>query len=424
MKTTDFDIVTDITGDDDNKLFQDKITSTSKISAHFTLCWQSDYATHIDSQFIDNINIWRDFFPAEIETQLDGCAAKSSIRHSFNTGEILPEFSKTDVYSVKQHQFNRNFSSQIRLEPRLGRFYPRGIFKNISGNNSSNYQPSRIIDLDNDSITTDFNHPLATKRLDVETRIIKLWDGGQEHGGRCNDIVEMLTTNGPGVQARYNTKATDFWSDDPFVRQDPSPDDVFYARPRLVDHLDKNCSRQIAELYKKLLPHGGRLLDLMSSWISHLPAAFSSASITGLGMNLHELEQNPLLTHKLVHDLNQQPQLPFEDQVFDGIICTASIEYLISPEQVFSELARILKPGAPLVITFSNRWFPPKAIKVWGNAHEFERIGLVLEYFIGNGHFEKLHSYSLRGLPRPHDDKYADQLPQSDPVYAVWGTKR
>jgi hypothetical protein len=91
---------------------------------------------------------------------------------------------------------------------------------------------------------------------------------------------------------------------------------------------------------------------------------------------------------------------------------------------VFSELARVLKPGAPLIITFSNRWFPPKAINVWGHAHEFERIGLVLEYFIGNEAFEQLHSYSLRGLPRPQDDKYAGQLRLSDPVYAAWGFKR
>ena len=424
MKTPDFDIVAEITGDDEDRLFQDRITRTSKISADFTMRWQSDYANHIDSQFIDNINIWRDFFPPEIEQQLAGCAAETAISHSFSTGEILPAFSRTDVHTVKPHQFNRNFSSQVRLEPRLGRFYPKGIFENIPGNNSSNYQPCRIIGLDNDSITTDFNHPMATRKLDIDTRIVRIWDGGQERGGRCNDIIEMLTTNGPGMQARYNTNATDFWSDDPFSRQDPSPDEAFYAHPRLVDHLDKNCSRQIAELYTQLLPHDGRLLDLMSSWTSHFPAAFASANITGLGMNQHELEQNPMLKHTLVHDLNQPSRLPFEDQAFDGIVCTASIEYLISPEHVFSELSRILKPGAPLVITFSNRWFPPKAIKVWGNVHEFERIGLVLEYFFGNGQFEKLHSYSYRGLPRPHDDKYADRLPLSDPVYAVWGMKR
>jgi len=424
MNNSDFDIVADLTGDEDTRHFQHRITRTSKISAHFSLSWQSDFATHIDSQFVDKLNVWRDYFPPELDIQLDGSSAGTRISSSFSAGEVLPEFSKSEIYSIKQQQFNRDFSTRFRLEPRLGRFYPRGMFENIPGNTRSNVQPCRIIGLDEDSITTDFNHPLAAKALDVGMRIIRIWEGGQEHGGRCNDIIEMLTTNGPGMQARYNGSATDFWSDDPFVRQDSSADDTFYAKPRLVDHLDKSCSQQIAELYKQLLPHDGRILDLMSSWVSHLPAEFSSATVTGLGMNQHELERNPMLAQTLVHDLNQQAQLPFEDEAFDGIVCTASVEYLVSPKQVFSELARILKPGAPLVITFSNRWFPPKAIKAWGNAHEFERMGLVLEYCLNNGAFEKLHTYSLRGLPRPQDDKYAGQLLLSDPVYAVWGSKR
>lgn len=423
MPASDFDIVTDLTADDDNREFQQKISRSSKISAHFSLSWQSNYATHIDSQYIDNLNVWRDFFPAELEMQLDGCSAGDRISHGFSSGEVVPEFSKAGVHTVKQQCFNRNFNSRIRLEPRLGRFYPQGVFQNIPGNYSSNYQPCRITAIEDDLITTDFNHPLASRKLDIDARIISIWHGGQERGGRCNDIIDMLTTNGPGMQARHDDTATDFWSDDPFARDDPSPDDAFYSTPRLVAHLDQSCSQQIGELNKQLLPHDGRLLDLMSSWLSHLPEEFSSATIFGLGMNPHELEQNPMLTETLVHDLNQNPLLPYDDGTFDGIACTASIEYLVSPRQVFSELARILKPGAPLVITFSNRWFPPKAISIWGTSHEFERMGLVLEYFIDNGAFENLHSYSLCGLPRPTDDKYAGQLMLSDPVYAVWGTK-
>jgi FKBP-type peptidyl-prolyl cis-trans isomerase 2 len=424
MKTPNIPIVVEFADDASEKLIQDTVTRSSKINAHFSLSWKSDYATHIDGQFIDNINVWRDFFPPELEKQLEGAVSGSNIRHTFATGEALPGYTNAQVHRLKPQQFNRSFSRQMRLEPRLGRFYPQGIFDNIPGNNRSNFQPSRIIELDADSITADFNHPLATKALTIEATIMRIWDAGQEHGGRCNDIVELLTNNGPGMQARFGGIATDFWSNGAFSRQDSATDEAFYARPRLVNHLDENCSRQIGELYKHLLPHDGCILDVMSSWISHLPDEFSSARVTGLGMNLQELEHNPMLAARFVHDLNQQPRLPFEDRAFDGIVCTASIEYLVSPQQVFRELARVLKPGAPLVITFSNRWFPPKAIKAWGMAHEFERLGMVLEHFIEDGGFEALHSYSLRGLPRPLDDKYADQLPQSDPVYAVWGYKR
>ena len=424
MNTSDLNIVADLGSGNENRLLEHTITRTSRVSAQLTLQWRSEYATHIDSQFADNLNKWRDNFPPPIAMQLEGCNTGDVITHRFSAGEALDEFSTANVHTVKPQQFNRNFSSQIRLEPRLGRFYPRGIFDNIAGNYSSNYQPCRIIGIEDDAITTDFNHPLAAKTLDVETRIISIWDGGQQHGGRCNDSIDMLISNGPGMQARHDHSATDFWSDEPFSRQDPSPDDEFYARPRLVDHLDKTCSQQIGELYRQLLPHDGRILDLMSSWVSHLPQQFAAAEITGLGLNPDELAQNPLLAEKVVHDLNRNPLLPFADDSFDGIICTASIEYLVSPMDIFSELGRVLKPGAPLIITFSNRWFPPKAIKVWGHAHEFERIGLVLEYFINSGEFEQLHSYSLRGLPRPREDKYAGQLLLSDPVYAAWGIKR
>ncbi len=408
----------------DRKHLQDRVTRASRISAQVSLSWRSNFANHIDSRYCDNLDVRRDYFPLDIEAQLDGCAAGAAVHGHFGPGEVLSELSPARVHTVKHEQFNRNFAAHMRLEPRLGRFYPGGIFENIPGNHSSNYQPSRIIAMDDQTITVDFNHPLAAKALDLDIRVLSIREAGQEPGGRCTGIVETLAANGPGMQARYDDIATDFWSDDPFARADTSPDDRFYAQPRLVEHLDFTCSRQIGELYEKLLPHEGDILDLMSSWVSHLPAEFASARITGLGMNMQELERNPLLASLLVHDLNRRPALPFDDNAFDGIACTASVEYLVSPAAVFSELARILRPGAPLVITFSNRWFPPKAIRAWGQAHEFERIGLVLEYFIQDGGFENLHTYSLRGLPRPPADRYADQLPLSDPVYAVWGFKR
>jgi SAM-dependent methyltransferase/FKBP-type peptidyl-prolyl cis-trans isomerase 2 len=424
MNIADYNIVADLADTDHNEPRQHSISRSSSISALISLRWQSGYATHIDSQFMARLNVGRDIFPAELEMQLDGCAAGDVLSHHFDAGTLLDEYSQAAVHTVKQSQFNRNFSSQLELQPRLGRFYPRGIFDNIPGNDSSNYQPCRITAMDDAMITTDFNHALAVHAFDIDTRIIDIREGGQEHGGRRNDIIEMLTTNGPGMQARHNDTATDFWSDDAFARQDESPDDVFYASPRLVQHLDGSCSLQIGELYRRLLPHDGRLLDLMSSWVSHLPQEFSGARVCGLGMNPQELAQNPMLAETRVHDLNRDPVLPYQDASFDGALCTASIEYLVSPRRVFDEIARVLKPGAALVITFSNRWFPPKAIRVWGHAHEFERIGLVLEYFIGSGAFENLHSFSLRGLPRPHDDTYAGQLAQSDPVYAAWGYKR
>jgi SAM-dependent methyltransferase len=138
-------------------------------------------------------------------------------------------------------------------------------------------------------------------------------------------------------------------------------------------------------------------------------------------MNAEELAANPVLRERRVQDLNQHPVLPFDDAAFDGAVCTVSVEYLVRPFEVFAEIRRVLKPGAPFVLSFSNRWFPPKVIQLWEQAHQFERPGIVLEYFLQSGGWTDLHSFSLVGLPRPPDDKYADRMAYSDPVHAVWG---
>jgi SAM-dependent methyltransferase len=165
------------------------------------------------------------------------------------------------------------------------------------------------------------------------------------------------------------------------------------------------------------------VLDLMTSWHSHLPAALGAAHVTGLGMSQAELDANPALAERVVHDLNRDPALPFPDAAFDAVICTVSVEYLVEPFAVFRDIARVLRPGGRIVVTFSNRWFPPKAIAVWTDLHEFERPGLVLEYLLESDRFTDLNTWSLRGLPRPADDPYADRLRLSDPVHAVWATR-
>jgi SAM-dependent methyltransferase len=161
----------------------------------------------------------------------------------------------------------------------------------------------------------------------------------------------------------------------------------------------------------------------MGSWVSHLPPTLELKSLTVLGMNRDELNANPRASERVVHDLNLQPVLPFEAGRFDAVICTASVEYLVRPFEVFDEVARVLRADGRFILTFSNRWFAPKAIRVWPELHEFERMGMVLEYFLKSGQYRGLETYSMRGLPRPENDKYFGRLYHSDPVYAVWGRK-
>ena len=140
-------------------------------------------------------------------------------------------------------------------------------------------------------------------------------------------------------------------------------------------------------------------------------------------MNPEELKANSLAREHIVQDINQNPILPFQDKSFDGIICTSSVEYLTKPFEVFDEIARVLRSGGKCVITFSNRWFPTKVVSIWEELYEFERLGLVVDYFLKTQSFSDITTVSYRGWPRPQDDKYYGSFPYADPVFGVIAEK-
>ena len=214
---------------------------------------------------------------------------------------------------------------------------------------------------------------------------------------------------------------TEYYIEQPYFREDENNDSVFYKIERLQSHLDEVARNEIAKLYHMLLQPGCRILDLMSSWQSHLPGSLESSRVTGLGMNMKEMEINPWLSERVVHDINQDPSLPFGDFIFDAVICSLSVEYLSRPVNVFKHIARVLVPGGILIVTFSNRWFPTKVIEFWTELHEFERTGLVLKWLLEASRFKNLNTFSLLGLPRPEGDRFRKMTLFSDPVYAVWG---
>jgi len=198
-----------------------------------------------------------------------------------------------------------------------------------------------------------------------------------------------------------------------FRRIDENDDALFYGFPRFVVHIDDWAIASIGEIFEQRLPRNATLLDLMSSWRSHLPASLRPAAVTGLGLNRAEMEDNPALTEVVVHDLNRDPRLPFADDSFDGATLTVSIQYLIRPIEVFTDMGRVLRPDAPLVVRFSNRMFPTKAVWAWQRATESQRVDLVGRYFADSGRFDHIEA-----IERRCETGYAD------PVFAVIGARR
>jgi SAM-dependent methyltransferase/FKBP-type peptidyl-prolyl cis-trans isomerase 2 len=399
------------------------IDTDSKVDLLFQLKWKSDHATHTDCYQASQANMWRDIFPSTLRDHLTGGQAGDNIVITFKRGEAVPAFNLRHLKKIKRNQFMSDARGGHGIRPRVGRFYPKGLLKDVSGVFRNNLTPFRCVGVNNGHLSVDFNHPLADKDLQLSTIVGRVEPKKTERGGTSIDWMERIT-QGPGMQARWRETVPDFMTTPAFERDDSSADTLFYSKPRLTQHLDNTALSMVTNTYDRFLRDGMQVLDLMSSWQSHLPERHRLKRVVGLGLNQTELDSNSQLTESILQDLNINPELPFGADTFDVVLCTVSVEYLIDPMAVFDEVARVLKPGGHLVVTFSNRWFPPKAIQLWTELHEFERMGLVLEYFVRTEAFEDLHTYSMRGLPRPHDDKYFPEFFYSDPLYAVWGRKQ
>lgn len=201
--------------------------------------------------------------------------------------------------------------------------------------------------------------------------------------------------------------ARDDWPPGFFDRADPTDDAVFYRPPRFVTHIDDGAVAAVTALYDELGVPEGRVLDLMSSWVSHLSRK-PAGGLTVLGMNVAELRANPLTDRYVVQDLNADPTLPFGDAAYDAVLCCVSVDYLVRPVEVLREAARVLAPGGVVVLTFSNRCFPTKAVRGWLATDDAGRVEIVRAYLERAG-FDGVHA-GLRTDPRS----------PGDPLYAVW----
>ena len=199
----------------------------------------------------------------------------------------------------------------------------------------------------------------------------------------------------------------------------------WYSQPRLCTHVDDEFLAQLTQLYRERIPAGGKVLDMCSSWISHLPPEVEYSEVVGHGLNAEELGKNRRLSRFFVKNLNENPTFAAEDQTYDAVLCCVSVQYLQRPEEVFAEVYRVLKPGGVFIVSFSSRMFYEKAISAWRDGTGFSRAQLVKQYFQCVSGFTKAEVITEVGV-EPDDSVFGKlkrfmKRSSSDPFYAVVG---
>jgi len=126
------------------------------------------------------------------------------------------------------------------------------------------------------------------------------------------------------------------------------------------------------------------VFDAMGSWVSHFPKV-PLGRVVGHGLNEDELMANDRYDEWFVQDFNRDQALPLDDDSFDVVCCALSVQYLQHPEAVFGEFGRVLDRDGTLVVSFTNRMFPTKAIRAWRTATMAWRSDLVASYVRAGG---------------------------------------
>jgi hypothetical protein len=205
-----------------------------------------------------------------------------------------------------------------------------------------------------------------------------------------------------------------------FTKIDAEEDELFYEPPRLVCHIDDGAIAALTEFYRGVLPAGGVLLDLMSSWVSHLPPEIAYAEVIGHGMNASELAANPRLSRWFVQNLNRDTTLPLADASVDAAIICVSVQYLQQPVAVLRDVVRVLRPGSPLVISFSNRCFWTKAVAIW-RALDDDGHAQLVERYLRHAGFEQIETHRLAEWVEDVSDPMTAVVGRAPAVYAGAG---
>ena len=403
---------------------QVNVESNSTLSVNMGIEWNGIDCEFSDWLYIPNLNLSRDYLPPELEIHLPGLKKGDQIHHHYAAGELVERWHSNLLLTIKMTQFKPFVKGLEPITPVLGRFYPKDFFDGVPDIYEGNKFPCRIISMKGNELVLDLNHPLARKAITVNLQIESIKKAAAERDCRCTNIPALICDHGPGMQDELEQDTTDFKHGSPFSRLDERPDKVYFEQPQMTPYWDKLALQIVSYHYQQLIPIKSNILDLMAGVHSPIQQVVcDSKSVSCAGLNLQELESNPVCTKNIQLDVNTTQPLPFINEEFDIVLIHAAIEYVIHPEHLMTEIGRILKPGGKIIISFSNRSEGEKCISLWANAQEFERPGIVLSYLRSVRCFSAFKSYSHRGNLHPEQDALANKLLHSDPVYLVTAIK-
>jgi len=391
------------------------IAQDSLATIYFELTWESSHARHVEAYYAVDVSFVRDILPLGLKSRMRGLGSGDSIEMTLDPSDI-PAHELGKVLDLPRSRFVAPVLHGRNIKPRIGRFYPQRFIEDVPGNRPDSTAPFRVVATERVGFKADLNSPMAGREVTIKASVVDVRPPVDD-AGELRRWPPILM-RGAGMQARMEETPTDFLGVTPFTREDETDDGDFYTEAGMAPPLDRQAEENIRKIYEGVLEDGMDVLDLMTGRSSHLPNELKPGSVTGLGLNTKDMDANDALGKSVVHNLNEEPRLPFEDNCFDAVICTASVEYLTKPFEVFEDIARVIRPGGVFVLTFSDHWFEPKVIRIWSELHQFERMGLVSQYFMRSEKFTDINTFSERGWPRlPDDDGETD----SDSVFAVWG---
>lgn len=228
-----------------------RVDNNSYLRMELDVRWRSETAEHREMYLARRSNVWRDMFPPGLEGLLMGCRPGDIVAQRYEPGQALEPYRRSKVIRRSDREFLPAVDPKWNLAPAFGRFYPKGFLRNVLGIYPQNRHPFRVIDREESKgeFTADLNHPIALFPLEVRVRVLEIAPKDSDTGGRLTSWMDEILDLGPGMQARWQGRPTDFWSPQGFRRQDESEDAHFHARPRLVGHVDSQASAFIQEHY-------------------------------------------------------------------------------------------------------------------------------------------------------------------------------